>query len=126
MKMPRALPHVLPRRMLPWLAVTLLVVIALCVTPSLLRHDTVVQIRVSHSGAPLPDGFYLYQQLTAQGIRIKSITPAGDSLVIHFDNEEQSIAAQKVLRRLLPNGFVVAQQDQALRQLPPSYSTSLS
>lgn len=97
-----------PRRMLPWLAVAALLLLAIGLAPTLLRHDTVVQIRVSHAGGPLPDGFYLYQQLTAKGIRIKSITPAGDALIIHFENEEQSLAAQKVLRHLLPDGFVVA------------------
>lgn len=104
-----------PKRWLPWLVGGAFALIALSLVPTLMRHETVVQIRVSHAGAPLPDGFYLYQQLTAQGIRIKSITPSGDALVIHFDSEEQSLAAQKVLRRLLPQGFIVAQHDQTER-----------
>ncbi|MCZ4060136.1 EnvZ/OmpR regulon moderator MzrA [Pantoea sp. LMR881] len=106
----------IPKRWLPWLIGGAFALLALTLTPTLMRHDTVVQIRVSHAGAPMPDGFYLYQQLTAQGIRIKSITPSGDALVIHFESEEQSLAAQKVLRRLLPQGFIVAQYDQAERQ----------
>jgi len=105
----------IPKRWLPWLAAGLFALITLCVAPTLIQHETVVQIRVSHAGATLPDGFYLYQQLSAQGIRIKSITPAGDALIIHFDSEEQSLAAQKVLRRLLPQGFIVAQHEQAQR-----------
>lgn len=102
-----------PKRWLPWLIGGAFVLMAISMLPRLMHHENVVQIRVSHAGAPMPDGFYLYQQLSAQGIRIKSITPAGDALIIHFDNEEQSLAAQKVLRRLLPEGFIVAQNDQA-------------
>lgn len=105
--------HAFPKRWLPWLIGGAFALVAISIMPSLMRHENVVQIRVSHAGAPMPDGFYLYQQLSAQGIRIKSITPSGDALIIHFDNEEQSLAAQKVLRRLLPDGFIVAQHDQA-------------
>ena len=105
----------IPKRWLPWLIAGVFALIAIGIAPTLMRHETVVQIRVSHAGATLPDGFYLYQQLSAQGIRIKSITPAGDALIIHFDSEEQSLAAQKVLRRLLPKGFIVAQHEQSQR-----------
>lgn len=123
-------PQWLPRRLLPWLAGGMLMLLALILTPTVLRHESAVKIRVAHVGTPLPDGFYLYQQLTAQGIRIKSITPAGNALVIHFDSEEQSLAAQKVLRRLLPDGYVVAQMDSADRQqwlnLPDASRQSLS
>jgi hypothetical protein len=115
-----------PRRVLPWAVAGALALLAVIIVPSMMQHDTVVKIRVAHSGTNLPDGFYLYQQLTAQGVRIKSITPSGDALVIHFENEEQSLAAQKVLRRLLPQGFVVASGPQASQQVPdanrPTYS----
>ena len=115
-----------PRRFLPWAVAGALALLAVIIVPSLMQHDTVVKIRVAHSGTNLPDGFYLYQQLSAQGVRIKSITPSGDALVIHFENEEQSLAAQKVLRRLLPQGFVVASGPQASQQVPnanrPTYS----
>ena len=115
-----------PRRFLPWAVAAALALLAVIMVPSFMHQDTVVKIRVAHSGTNLPDGFYLYQQLTAQGVRIKSITPAGDALVIHFENEEQSLAAQKVLRRLLPQGFVVASGPQASQQVPnanrPTYS----
>ena len=106
----------IPRRLLPWLLGGVLALVAVSFAPTLLNHETVVKIRVANSGTPLPDGFYLYQQLSAQGVRIKSITPAGDALVIHFEHEEQSLAAQKVLRRLLPQGFVVAAGHQASQQ----------
>ncbi len=92
------------------MVIATLLLLVICITPTLLRHESVVQIRVSHACGPLPDGFYIYQQLTAQGIRIKSMTPSGDALIIHFESEEQSLAAQKVLRRLLPDGFVVARR----------------
>jgi hypothetical protein len=108
--------NLIPRRLLPWLLGGALALLALTLAPALLNHDTVVKIRVAHNGTALPDGFYLYQQLSAQGVRIKSITPSGDALVIHFENEEQSLAAQKVLRRLLPQGFVVAAGHQASQQ----------
>ncbi|MDF2786478.1 MAG: modulator protein [Pantoea eucrina] len=114
------------RPLLPWLCGCILLLLAAGAAPLLWQHETVVQIRVAHSGTNLPDGFYLYQQLSAQGVRIKSITPAGDALVIHFEDEEQSLAAQKVLRRLLPQGFVVAADPQASQQPhdtnPPTYS----
>lgn len=115
-----------PRRFLPWTLAGALALLALIFAPSLLQHETEVQIRIAHSGTNLPDGFYLYQQLAAQGVRIKSITPADDAMVIHFDDEEQCLAALKVLRRLLPQGFVVAAGPQAFQQLPhanrPTYS----
>lgn len=115
-----------PRRLLPWLCAGVLALLAIGIVPKLMQHETVVRIRVAHSGTNLPDGFYLYQQLSAQGVRIKSITSAGDALVIHFENEEQSLAAQKVLRRLLPQGFVVAAGPQASQQVVdanrPTYS----
>lgn len=105
-----------PRRYLPWALGGALALLAVCFIPAMMQHETVVQIRVSNNSTNLPDGFYLYQQLSAQGVRIKSITPSGDALVIHFENEEQSIAAQKVLKRLLPQGFVVAAGPQASQQ----------
>ena len=115
-----------PRRFVPWALGAVLALLAIGIVPKLMQHETVVKIRVAHSGTNLPDGFYLYQQLSAQGVRIKSITPAGDALVIHFENEEQSLAAQKVLKRLLPQGFVVASGPQASQQVPdsnrPTYS----
>ncbi|QDY43103.1 EnvZ/OmpR regulon moderator MzrA [Candidatus Pantoea soli] len=115
-----------PRRFLPWLGGGVLLLLAVCLVPRVMQHETVVKIRVAQSGTNLPDGFYLYQQLSAKGVHIKSITTAGDALVIHFENEEQSLAAQKVLRRLLPQGLVVAAGPQASQQVidpnRPTYS----
>ncbi|QKJ88757.1 EnvZ/OmpR regulon moderator MzrA [Paramixta manurensis] len=101
--------HTFRHRTLPWLlfGVALLLVVAL--TPRLLRDESALQIRVSSQGVTLPDGFYVYQRLNAQGIQIKSITPSGDTLVIHFDSSEESQAAQKALHEIFPYGFVIAQ-----------------
>lgn len=95
-------------RWLPWMLAALLAVLAITILPPLMRNESGLQIRVARQNGTLPDGFYLYQQLNAQGIQIKSITPDHDALVIKFDSEEQSLAAQKVLRQLLPGGFTVA------------------
>ncbi|WP_158780466.1 EnvZ/OmpR regulon moderator MzrA [Pantoea sp. BAV 3049] len=80
--------------------------------PALFRSETALQIRASRQGIALPDGFYVYQRLNAEGIQIKSITPDKNSLVIKFDSQEQSVAAEKVLRELLPYGFDIAQLEQ--------------
>ncbi|MDZ7277192.1 EnvZ/OmpR regulon moderator MzrA [Pantoea eucrina] len=116
----------MPKRWLAWAVAGALALLAVVIVPNLLQHETVIKIRVAHSGSNLPDGFYLYQQLSAQGVRIKSITPSGDALVIHFENEEQSLAAQKVLQRLLPQGFVVATGTQALQQAVAANRTTYS
>ncbi|NIF21379.1 EnvZ/OmpR regulon moderator MzrA [Candidatus Pantoea multigeneris] len=94
------------RRVRIALAAGVLALLMACILPGMLQHDSVLQIRVAQAGAPLPDGFFVYQQLTAQGIHIKSITPADDALVIHFDSDAQNQAAQRLLRHLLPQGFV--------------------
>ncbi|RLR18123.1 modulator protein [Sodalis-like symbiont of Bactericera trigonica] len=56
------------------------------------------------SADPLPDGFFLYQLLEDRGIRVKSITPAKDSMIIHVDTPEQAQAAQLMLQHHLPEG----------------------
>ncbi|MGB9095547.1 EnvZ/OmpR regulon moderator MzrA [Erwinia sp.] len=103
----------------PYLTTRVLCVLVVCFSalllvafiPTLFRNDTALQIRASRQGTTLPDGFYVYQRLNAEGIRIKSITPDNDSLVIRFDTEEQSMAAEKVLHQLLPYGFDIGQMD---------------
>lgn len=103
----------------PYLSTRVLCILVLCLSalmmvaflPSLFRNETALQIRVSRQGTTLPDGFYVWQRLNAEGIRIKSITPDNDSLVIRFDTEEQSIAAEKVLHQMLPYGFDIGQMD---------------
>lgn len=96
------------RRWLPWMLAALLAILTISVLTPLMHSESGLQIRVARQNGTLPDGFYLYQQLNAQGIQIKSITPDRDALIIKFDSAEQSLAAQKVLRQLLPGGFTVA------------------
>lgn len=101
------------KQMLRLLALASVALTAVVVLPALFRSETALQIRASRQGATLPDGFYVYQRLNAEGIHIKSITPDKNSLVITFDSQEQSTAAEKVLRRLLPEGFDIAQSEHA-------------
>lgn len=98
-------------RLIPLVALATLVLLALVFMPALFRSESALQIRASRQGISLPDGFYVYQTLSAQGIHIKSITPEQNALVIKFDSLEQSDAAEKVLRKLLPNGFDIARQE---------------
>ncbi|WP_338560607.1 EnvZ/OmpR regulon moderator MzrA [Erwinia sp. E_sp_B04_7] len=98
-------------RMLCILLVCLSALMMVAFLPGIFRNETALQIRVSRQGTSLPDGFYVYQRLNAEGIRIKSITPDNDSLVIRFDTQEQSTAAEKVLHQLLPYGFDIGQMD---------------
>ncbi|WP_455819743.1 EnvZ/OmpR regulon moderator MzrA [Pseudomonas cerasi] len=98
-------------RLIPLVALATLALLALAFMPALFRSESALQIRASRQGMSLPDGFYVYQTLSAQGIHIKSITPEQNSLVIKFDSLEQSDAAEKVLRKLLPYGFDIARQE---------------
>lgn len=98
------------QRFFPWLVLAVVALTGLAIIPALFSQDSALQIRASHQGASLPDGFYVYQTLSAQGIHIKSITPEQDSLVIRFDSQEQSYAAERVLRTLFPQGFYIARQ----------------
>lgn len=91
------------------LALGMLALLLVSFLPALFRSETALQIRASRQGIALPDGFYVYQRLNAEGIHIKSITPDKNSLVIKFDSQEESAAAEKVLRQLLPEGFDIAQ-----------------
>ena len=101
----------LPTRLLRLLPLMAIALLALVLMPSLFRSENALQIRASRQGISLPDGFYVYQTLNAQGIHIKSITPEQNSLIIKFDSMEQSAAAEKVLRKLLPYGFDIARHD---------------
>ncbi|MEN5017027.1 EnvZ/OmpR regulon moderator MzrA [Erwinia sp. Eh17-17] len=98
-------------RLLPLMSMIALALLAAVLIPTLFRSENALQIRASRQGISLPDGFYVYQNLNAQGIQIKSITPEQNALVIRFDSVEQSDAAEKVLRKLLPYGFDIARQD---------------
>ncbi|GLR08144.1 modulator protein [Mixta theicola] len=97
------------RQPLRWLLVGLLAIITFALLPALFRHENALQIRVAEQGVSLPDGFYVWQRLNAQGIQVKSITPAQDSLVLRFESQEQSLAAQRALLKILPHGFNIAQ-----------------
>ncbi|MFG1173284.1 EnvZ/OmpR regulon moderator MzrA [Erwiniaceae bacterium CAU 1747] len=109
-KLPTRILRAVPRLgLLTASLLTFALVVALL--PALFRSEAALQIRTLRQGNSLPDGFYIYQSLSAQGIRIKSITPDHDSLVIRFDSQEQSYAAEKVLRELLPFGFNIARQE---------------
>ncbi|MBT0726090.1 EnvZ/OmpR regulon moderator MzrA [Rosenbergiella australiborealis] len=67
--------------------------------------EAVVKINVTNRGISLPDGFFLYQHLSAEGITIKSITSGSDSLVISFNSTEDSRAAEKVLKRIFDDSY---------------------
>lgn len=103
----------------PWFSVRRLIALLLGASalllvvclPALFRTESALQIRASRQGISLPDGFYVYQRLSAQGIKIKSITPENNALVIKFDSQEQSVAAEKVLHALLPEGFDIARMN---------------
>ncbi|WP_312953074.1 EnvZ/OmpR regulon moderator MzrA [Superficieibacter sp.] len=78
---------------------------------TLQRHESTLAIRPSMEGVSVPDGFSVWHQLDANGIRFKSITPHADTLLIKFDSSAQSAAAKEVLDRSLPHGYIIAQQD---------------
>lgn len=73
--------------------------------------ETTIEIRVVRQGSSLPDGFYVWHHLDANGIRFKSITPQNNNLLITFASSAQSEAAKEVLNRALPKGYVIDQQD---------------
>jgi len=90
-----------------------LVLISLCVALSALRNtESTLEIRATAQGAAIPDGFSVWHHLDANGIRFKSITPQNDTLLIKFDSSAQSEAAKEVLYRSLPQGFIIAQQEE--------------
>jgi hypothetical protein len=74
----------------------------------MLRTESELRIHAPHQGLSLPDGFYVYQRLDERGIRIKSITPEGDGLVIRLDSPEQQLLAREALQPLLPPGYTIA------------------
>ncbi|MFZ3387898.1 EnvZ/OmpR regulon moderator MzrA [Buttiauxella gaviniae] len=76
------------------------------------RTESTLEIRSNQQGISMPDGFYVWHHLDANGIRFKSITPDNNSLLIKFDSSAQSEAAKAVLYKTLPHGYVIAQQDE--------------
>lgn len=86
----------------------LLLALATVLVPYIQRTESELHIHALHQGLSLPDGFYVYQQLDERGIRIKSITPEGNGLVIRLDTPEQQLQAREALKNILPSGYVIA------------------
>lgn len=82
--------------------------LASVLVPYMMRTESELHIRVAQQGLALPDGFYLYQRLDEQGIRIKSITPERDAMVIRLDSPEQQLLAHQALQTILPPGYTIA------------------
>lgn len=85
-----------------------LLALATMLVPYMVRTESELRIHASHQGLSLPDGFYVYQRLDEYGIRIKSITPEGDGLVIRLDSPEQQLLAREALQTILPPGYTIA------------------
>ena len=77
------------------------------------NRESTLAIRPLTQNITVPDGFSIWHHLDANGIHFKSITPQDDTLLIKFDSSEQSAAAKAVLDRTLPQGYVIAAQDDA-------------
>ncbi|AVJ19409.1 EnvZ/OmpR regulon moderator MzrA [Serratia rhizosphaerae] len=108
-----------PRSRWQYALIIALALLALSVffLPAMVRTETELRIRSTQQGLSLPDGFYVYQRLDARGIRIKSITPEGDGLVIRLDSPQQQLLARETLQAILPPGYTIA-----LSELPaPSH-----
>ena len=104
-----------PRDTFSWRTVLVLTTGVLALTlllPIMFSNDTSLNITLASERGSLPDGFYIYQRLDERGIRIKSITPAKDSLVILLESPEQALAAQNALRALLPADYAISQSRQ--------------
>ncbi|GAA0479938.1 MULTISPECIES: EnvZ/OmpR regulon moderator MzrA [Tatumella] len=83
----------------------ILVITGVILTSDFLQETPQVRIGVTYKGTNLPDGFFIYQQLSARGIIIKSITPEQDMLVIRLESEDQRLEAQKLLRQILSDAY---------------------
>ncbi|EMH4163389.1 EnvZ/OmpR regulon moderator MzrA [Pluralibacter gergoviae] len=87
------------------------------------QSESTLAIRPVSSSVSLPDGFSVWHHLDANGIHFKSITPQHNGLVIKFESSDQSAAAKAVLDRTLPQGYIIAQQDDD--SLTPAWLTRL-
>lgn len=85
-----------------------LVALAAVLVPYIVRTESELRIGVAQQGLSLPDGFFVYQHLDERGIRIKSITPEADSLVVRLDSPEQQLLAREALQNILPPGYTIA------------------
>jgi hypothetical protein len=108
------------------LPVTALLLAVLLLTPIILRTESALKIRPNQQGLSLPDGFSLYQHLDQRGIRIKSIVPEKDSLVVNLESPEQQEEAIEVLQDLLPTGYVIVSSESKRRhRLLPAFRNNL-
>ncbi|CNF47663.1 protein YqjB [Yersinia enterocolitica] len=108
------------------LPVTVLLLAALLFTPIIMRTESALKIRPNQQGLSLPDGFSLYQHLDQRGIRIKSITPENDSLVVSLESPEQQQEAITALQDILPNGYIIVSSESKKRQrLLPAFRNNL-
>ncbi|HDL8114291.1 TPA: EnvZ/OmpR regulon moderator MzrA [Yersinia enterocolitica] len=108
------------------LPVTVLLLAALLFTPIIMRTESALKIRPNQQGLSLPDGFSLYQHLDQRGIRIKSITPENDSLVVSLESPEQQQEAITALQDILPSGYVIVFSESKKRQrLLPAFRNNL-
>ena len=76
------------------------------------QSESTLAIRPASSNVSLPDGFSVWHHLDANGIHFKSITPQNNGLVIKFESSDQSARAKAVLDRSLPQGYIIALQEE--------------
>ncbi len=99
-------------RLLRYGVLALVTILAFCLLlPALLNKETALEIKLASEHGSLPDGFYVYQLLNGRGIKIKSITPARDSLIILLDTPEQALAAQRALKDDLKGDYSILPSD---------------
>ncbi|PLR50804.1 modulator protein [Chimaeribacter arupi] len=85
-------------------------VLGLLALPRGNSQENALSIRPERHGLTLPDGFFVYQNLDQRGIRIKSITPEKDTLIIRLASPQQQQAAREALSVILPQGYIVEQR----------------
>ena len=99
----------------------LMIALALLALATLLVPCMVRTERAAHSRQPAravaARRFYVYQRLDERGIRIKSITPEGDGLVIRLDSPEQQLLAREALQTILPPGYHIALSESPCRRI---------
>ncbi|HKM97020.1 MAG TPA: EnvZ/OmpR regulon moderator MzrA [Buttiauxella sp.] len=100
-------------------------VTALLIWAGMQRPESTLEIRSNQQGISMPDGFFVWHHLDANGIPFKSITPDNNSLLIKFDSSAQSEAAKVVLDKTLPRGYVIAQQEEEEENSARSWLTRM-
>ncbi|QCR37319.1 EnvZ/OmpR regulon moderator MzrA [Nissabacter sp. SGAir0207] len=101
-----------------WLAGLMLAfaVLGLLALPRGASQESALTIRPERRGQTLPDGFFVYQTLDQRGIRIKSITPENDTLIIRLASPQQQQQAREALSLILPQGYTVGLRAVAAEQ----------